>query len=285
MSRHKGLFGGWVLNTVLLGLGALVLAPILWMVSASLRPISETMTTPPSWLPRQLDLSNYARLASQDYPVLQFLQNSAFVSTTATIGILVTSALAGYAFAKLNFPGKNVLFALLLVALMVPIQVMVIPLYVIMQSLGLVDSPAALILPALLGAYAPGLPGAFGIFMMRQFFQGVPDSLLEAARLDGAGSFRVFFQIALPLATPALASLAMIAFVFSWNDYFQPLVFLNTAPNMTLPVGIQALRPAFGQGSSFVLAAVSVAMIPVLAVFIFGQRWIVQGFVRSGLNE
>jgi multiple sugar transport system permease protein len=273
-------------NVVLLALGLLVLAPVWWMVSASLRPVSETMTIPPSWFPRHLDLANsYARLGTQEYPVLTFLRNSLVVSTVSTVGVVFTSTLAGYAFAKMRFRGRNVLFSMLLLALMVPIQVTTIPLYLIMQHLGLIDSLWALMLPALLGAFAPGLPGAFGIFMMRQFFAGTSDSLLESARIDGAGPWRIFFQIAVPLAKPAIASLAMIVAIFSWNDYFQPLIFLNSAAHMTLPVGIQSLRPAFGQGSSLVLASVTLATIPVLVIFIFGQRWIVQGFIRSGLNE
>jgi multiple sugar transport system permease protein len=272
--------------TALLGLGGLImLAPFIWMFSTSLRSAAASVTVPPHWLPTQWDLGNYRRLASQDYPVLHFLQNSVLVSLLDTAGIVITSSLAGYAFAKLQFRFKNVLFGMLLISLMVPIQVTIVPLYVIMGKIGLLDSPWALVLPALLGAFAPGIPGAFGIFMMRQFFRATPDALIEAAAIDGAGPIRIFFRIALPLAKPALASLAVITFILSWNDYFSPLIFLNTTHVMTLPVGIQSLRPPFGQQSSLVMAAVTVALIPVLVVFVAGQRWIVQGFTRSGLNE
>ncbi|WP_329378570.1 carbohydrate ABC transporter permease [Streptomyces sp. NBC_01716] len=273
-------------TTTLLTIGGLVmLAPFLWMFSTSLRSAAASVTVPPQWLPTQWHPDNYTRLASDDYPVLRFLQNSVLVSLLATAGIVITSALAGYAFAKLEFRFRNALFGLLLVSLMIPIQVTIVPLYVIMGKLGLIDSPWALVVPALLGAFAPGIPGAFGIFMMRQFFRSTPDALIEAATIDGAGPIRIFFRIALPLAKPALASLTVITFILSWNDYFSPLIFLNSTDIMTLPVGIQSLRPPFGQQSSLVMAAVTVALIPVLLVFVAGQRWIVQGFTRSGLNE
>jgi multiple sugar transport system permease protein len=276
---------GWSLN---IGLGAaavLMLAPLVWMFSTSVRPVGESVTVPPKWLPTTWDLSNYGRLASDEYPILLFFQNSLFVSVLCTIGIVLTSCLAGFAFAKVSFRFRDQLFALLLVALMIPIQVTVVPLYLIIQQLGLMNSLWALVIPALLGAFAPGIPGAFGIFMMRQFFKNTPDALIEAATLDGASRLQIFWRIALPLARPAIASLGLIVFILSWNDYFSPLVFLNTTDTMTLAVGIQSLRPPFGQGSSLVMAAVTMAVVPVLAIFLLGQRWIVQGFVSSGLKD
>lgn len=276
---------GWVVNLALAAGGVLMLLPFVWMFSTSLRPVTESVSTPPKWLPTVWDWSNYGRLASDEYPVLRFLSNSALVSVLSTVGIVVTASLAGFAFAKLTFRFRDQLFALLLVALMVPVQVTIVPLYLIMQKLGLLNSVWALIVPALVGAFAPGIPGAFGIFLMRQFFKGTPDALLEAARLDGAGPLRTFALIALPLAKPALTSLALIVFIFSWNDYFTPLIFLNSTDAMTLAVGIQSLRPPFGQGSSLVMAAVTLALVPVLLLFLFGQRWIVQGFVNSGLKD
>ncbi len=265
--------------------GVLMMLPFLFMISTSLRPASDSVTVPPQWIPTTFDWTNYATLASQQYPVFSFLQNSLIVSVLCTAGIVFTSCLAGYAFAKFDFRFREPLFALLLVSLMIPVQVMIVPLYWIMQQLGLMNTLWALIVPALVGAFAPGVQGAFGIFMMRQFFRSTPNALLEAAAIDGSGPIRSFFTIALPLAKPAIASLALIVFILSWNDYFNPLVFLNSVDTMTLPVGIQALRPPFGQGSTLVMAAVTVAIIPVLIAFLLGQRWIVQGFVRSGLNE
>jgi multiple sugar transport system permease protein len=285
--------GGWrrmrgrpVTLSVILVLGGIVmLAPFIWMVSAAFSGGASSLTLPPKWLPVHFTLGNFSALNSPSFPVLHFMQNSLVVSVVSTAGMLATSALAGYAFAKFSFRGRNLLFGLFLLSLMVPIQVTIIPLFVIMGRLGLINSLWSLMLPALLGAFAPGLPGAFGVFMMRQFFRGIPDSLLEAAALEGAGRFTVFRRIALPLAKPALASLGVITFILSWNEYFSPLVFLNSTSQMTLPVGIQSLRPPFGQSSNTVLAAVAVSVLPMLIVFLAGQRWIVQGFLRSGLNE
>lgn len=279
------MFGNWSLNIGLTAAAVLMLAPLVWMLSTSVRPVGESVTVPPKWLPTTWDLSNYSRLASDEYPILRFFQNSLFVSVLCTMGIVLTSCLAGFAFAKVRFRFRDQLFAVLLVALMIPIQVTVVPLYLIIQRLGLMNSLWALVIPALLGAFAPGIPGAFGIFMMRQFFKNTPDALIEAATLDGAGRLQIFWRIALPLAKPAIASLGLIVFILSWNDYFSPLVFLNTTDTMTLAVGIQSLRPPFGQGSSLVMAAVSMAVLPVLAIFLLGQRWIVQGFVSSGLKD
>lgn len=280
-----GRVAGWVVNAALVTGSVLMLAPFVWMVSTSVRPVSESITTPPRWLPKTWDFSNYGRLASQEYPILTFLQNSVIVSVVCTLGIVATSCLAGYAFAKLRFRYRDPLFALLLVSLMIPVQVTIVPLYLIIQRMGLMNSVWALIVPALLGAFAPGIPGAFGIFMMRQFFKSTPDALIEAATLDGAGPLQTFWRVVLPLAKPAITSLALIVFIFSWNDYFSPLIFLGTTDSMTLAVGIQSLRPPFGQGSSLVMAAVTVAVVPVLLLFLFGQRWIVQGFVQSGLKD
>ncbi len=285
MTRLRARVGATAANLILVAGGALFLAPFVWMLSTSLRPIGQSLTLPPKWLPTTFDVSNYQALASQDYPILRFMQNSFVISGLSTLGIVATSAMAGFAFAKLTFPYRDILFGLLLVSLMVPIQVTIVPLFVIMQRLGLVNSEWALILPALLGAFAPGLPGAFGIFMMRQFFRGIPDSLIEAATIDGAGKLRIFWTIALPLAKPALASLAIIVFTLSWNEYFTPLIFLSSTNEMTLPLGIQALRPPFGQGSSLVLAAVAVALLPVLIAYLAGHRWIVESFTRSGLKD
>jgi multiple sugar transport system permease protein len=284
-SRHRRHPRTLALDAIVIVGGVAMLAPFIWMISAALSSGTSSLTLPPKWLPTNLTLGNFKALNTPSFPILHFMQNSVVVSLVATAGMLATSSLAGYAFAKLRFRGASLLFGALLLSLMIPIQVTIIPLFVIMQKLGLINSLWSLMLPALTGAFAPGLPGAFGVFMMRQFFRGIPDALIDAARLDGAGRFRTFFRIALPLARPALASLGVITFIQSWNEYFTPLVFLNSTSQMTLPVGIQALRPPFGQSSNTVLAAVAVSCLPLLLVYLFGQRWIVQGFLRSGLNE
>ena len=189
----------------------------------------------------------------------------------------MTCSLAGYAFARLRFPGRDLLFLLLLGSLMVPFQVTIIPIFLLMRDLGLIDNPLAIILP--------GLISAFGVFLMRQFFKQMPQELFDAARVDGAGHVRSFLQIALPLAGPAMATLAIITFNATWNAYFLPLVFLNSWHKMTLPQGIALLTGYMGSGNpSVVMAAVTMAIIPVLVVFIALQRWIIEALTRSGLK-
>jgi multiple sugar transport system permease protein len=262
----------------------LMVAPFTWLVSTSLRPVAETFTLPPRWLPTEFDLTNYTQLFGRNVPLLSLYGNSAFISIVCAAGLTFTSAMAGYGFAKLRFPMKNALFAILLLALMVPVQVTIVPLFILMQNLGLVDTPWSLILPAVTGAFAPGLPAAFGIFMMRQFFARTPDSLLEAARIDGAGPWTTFFRIALPLAKPGIAALFVITLTLTWNDFFLPLVFLNSIEQMVLPVGIIALREPFTSGA-WTLSFVALAILPVLVVFLISQRWIIDSFTRSGLRE
>ncbi len=273
---------------VVLAVGAvLMIAPFLWMFSTSLRPFNDAFTLPPHWLPpapSQWETSNYTSLFEKTVPFYQFMWNSTKISIPITAGMVFTASLSGYAFARLRFRGRNLLFMLFLTSLMVPIQVTVIPLFSLMHKLNLVDSPWALILPGLLGAYAPGLSGAFGVFLMRQFFRTVPPDILDAARIDGAGYWGTFWRVALPLAKPSMASLGIIVFATTWNDYFLPLVFLGSLEKMVLPVGILAIREPFSSGSSTMLAAVAVSIAPVLIIYLIGQRWIVDSFVRAGVK-
>jgi len=261
-----------------------MVAPFAWLVSTMLRPVAETFTLPPRWIPTQFDLSNLQRLLARDVPLLRLYSNSAFTSLVSAGGLTATASMAGYAFAKLRFRGRNVLFAILLLALMIPVQVTIVPLFILMERLGLVDTPWSLTLPALTGAFAPGLPAAFGIFMMRQFFARTPDSLLEAAKIDGAGPWTIFRRIALPMARPGVAALFVITLTLTWNDFFLPLVFLNSIDQMVLPVAIIALREPFTSGA-WTLSFVALAILPVLVVFLVGQRWIIDSFTRSGLRE
>jgi multiple sugar transport system permease protein len=273
---------------VVLGLGALVMvAPFLWMFTTSFRPVSEAFTLPPRWLPGlDSSLESYRRLLSSDVPIGRFFWNSTVLATSVTLGYVATTTIAGYAFARLRFPFKKALFALLLVSLMVPIQTTLVPLFLLMRWLGLVDSQWSIIVPGLTGAFAPGMSGVFGIFLMRQFFLTLPKELFEAARVDNAGHFRTFWSIAVPLAGPQIAALSVIIFTMSWNDYFMPLIFLNSVEQMVLPVGIMSIRDPVGNSSatSEVIAAVSLSILPVLLVFLVAQRWIIDSFVRAGVK-
>ncbi|MBB2680380.1 MULTISPECIES: carbohydrate ABC transporter permease [Rhizobium] len=273
---------------LVLGFGALVMvAPFLWMFTTSFRPVSEAFSLPPRWLPGfNSSLESYRRLLASDVPIGRFFWNSAVLATSVTLGYVATTTIAGYAFARLRFPFKNALFVLLLVSLMVPVQTTLVPLFLLMRWLGLVDSQWSIIVPGLTGAFAPGMSGVFGIFMMRQFFLTLPKELFEAARVDNAGHFRTFWAIAAPLAGPQIAALSVIIFTTTWNDYFMPLVFLNSVDQMVLPVGIMSIRDPVGNSSatSEVIAAVSLSILPVLIVFLIAQRWIVDSFVRAGVK-
>ena len=277
-NRAKRWSAGDVVSFALLTIAAiLVVMPLLWMFSTSLRPTQDSYKLPPSWLPTQFRIENYAAPFESNVPFEALFLNSLKITVLVTAGQLITCSMAGYAFARLRFPGRDPLFLLLLASLMVPGQVTIIPIFLLMRSLGLIDNHFAIILP--------GLISAFGVFLMRQFFKQMPQELFDAARVDGAGHARSFLQIAVPLAGPGLATLGIITFNATWNSYFLPLIFLNSWDKMTLPQGIALLTGYMGSGNpSVVMAAVTMAILPVLLVFILAQRWIIEALTRSGLK-
>ncbi len=255
----------------------LVLMPLLWMFSTSLRPLADSYKLPPQWLPTSWRWENYLAPFESNVPFELFFLNSLKISALTTLGQLITCSMAGYAFARLRFPGREFLFMFLLASLMVPGQVTIIPIYLMMAELKLVNTHASLILPALISV--------FGVFLMRQFFKQMPQELFDAARVDGAGHLRSFLQIALPLAGPGLATLGIITFNATWNGYFAALIFLTSWEKMTLPQGIALLTGYMNSGNpSVVMAAVGLAILPVLIVFLVAQRWIIEALTRSGLK-
>lgn len=265
-----------LLTLVLLGLGAvLFIAPFLWMFTTSMRPAANAYDLPPQWLPTNLNLDNYRAAFESPVPLLRNAVNSLVVAVATTAGVLATSATAGYAFAKLRFPLRNLLFVVLITELMIPLQVTVIPLFAMLRQVGLINNLASLVLPATFSA--------LGVFLMRQFFSSLPDDLLEAARIDGANEWQVFWKVALPLAKPGLAALAVIEFLLSWSDYFAPLIFLTRLDTATLPLSLVTLLGPYKSGNpAVVMAATTLAVLPALMVFIFAQRWIVETLSRSG---
>jgi multiple sugar transport system permease protein len=267
-----------IVSLVLLSLGAILMVmPFLWMFSTSLRPSSESFKLPPAWLPTEFRIENYGAVLNSSVPFLSFAWNSVKVTFAVTVGQIITCSMAAFAFARLRFPGKNILFILLLASLMVPGQVTIIPVFIIMRKLGLINTHLALILP--------GLTSAFGVFLLRQFFLTLPQDLLDAAKIDGAGAWKTYWRIALPLAGPAISALTILTFNATWNSYFFPLIFLNSWENFTLPLGVTALRGFMGSGNpSVVMAAVAMTIAPVLIVFLFAQRWFIQGVTQSGLK-
>jgi multiple sugar transport system permease protein len=266
-----------ILLYVILFIGLLIMvAPFAWMVLGSFKPRGEFLQSVPTWLPANPTSDNYQRLVARlDFP--RFFFNSIVVAVAVTIGNLIFSPMLGYALAKLRFSGRRVLLLLVLSTLMLPASATLIPLFVLMSSLGLVNTYPGLILPF--------LAGAFGVFLTRQFFQGLPDELLEAARIDGAGEFRIFWTIAMPLAAPVLATLGILTFLGSWNGFIYPLV-MAQEPNMyTLPVALATFATGQFQADHGMLMAGSVILVvPVLLVFIVVQRWVTEGIATTGLK-
>ena len=265
-----------VLHLTLLVVSLAFLFPFFWMFSTSLRTPAESFTLPPKWWPGNPQFQNYLRVV-QSVPFGRFFRNSLLVSGLVTIGQLITCSTAAYAFARLRFPGRNILFVILISSLMIPVQVTIIPIFILIRRFGLTDTLQSLILPSLISP--------FGVFLLRQFFLTIPKDLEDAAVIDGANHFFIFTRIILPLSKPALSALAIFTFNYHWNEFFRPLIFLNTYERMTLPLGLSILKGYFGTGSvSVIMAGVTLAVLPVLVAFILAQRNLVEGVTLSGMK-
>ena len=264
------------LGVLLVLLACLWLAPIVWTISTSLRTPAQSFSLPPKWLPTDLAWRNYAQVF-ESVPFAEILLNSVKVSVAIVLGQLVTASLAGYAFARLRFPGKNVLFFLLMASLMVPGQATIIPVFLLVKWFGLSDTLWSLILPAWVSA--------FGVFFMRQAFMQIPQDLVDAAKIDGAGQWHIFSRLFVPLCAGPMAVLAILSFNTFWNELFRPLIFLSSQQNFTLPLGLVTLQGYLGTGSlSVVLAGVVISMLPVLLIFVFAQRYVIEGIARTGVK-
>lgn len=266
----------WILQSALLlvlGIGALaMLLPFVWMVATSLsRNANIAMPRVPTLWPSDPSLFNY-QIASANLPILRYYLNSFIVVGMTTVGYLLFSAIAGYAFAKGRFPGRTVIFIAFLTTLLIPFETRMIPLYTMINDWHLNNTFWALTLPF--------MAGGFGTFLMRQSIVGIPDDLLEAARLDGAGEFRIFWQIVLPLCKPALASLAIINIIWRWNDLLWPLLVSSKREMYTVTQGLAIAGPSSYTGVA--LATAVLAILPVIVAYLFLQRYIIRGFVTSG---
>ena len=272
--RHR--FPGWLSMLLLSICSVLVLAPIVWIVATSLRTPVKSFVLPPEWIPLHPDFGNYQQVFER-IPFLHQILNSFIVTLSVVIGQLVSASLAGYAFACLEFPGKNILFWIVMATMMIPLQATIIPVFVLISKLGLADTLAALILPA--------VPTAFGTFLLRQYFMVISKEFEEAAIIDGANVWQIFFRVYLPLASPGLAVLAVLAFNYHWNEFFRPLVFLISHENFTIPLGVFTLKGYMMTGSiSIVLAGIVLSMIPVIIVYLIGQRYLIEGIMMGGLK-
>lgn len=267
-----------VVRTVLVTLGAAVmLAPIAWMLSTSLKPADAILTLPPRLVPAHPTLEPYRQVV-EAFPMLRVFLNSLAVALATTVGQLVLSSMAGYAFARFRFPGRDTLFFLYLATLMVPFVVTVTPLFIIVRNLGWTNSYAGLIVPPMFSA--------FGTFLMRQFFLDLPRELEEAAVLDGASTLTTFVRVMVPLTGPAFATLGIFSFMASWNNFLWPLLIVSDTRFMTLPLALSTLQGLYpGQTQwNLVMAGTVISVVPMIVVFLLAQRWVIQGITASGLK-
>jgi len=263
-------------NTVLGLMIPIFLAPVIWTVVQSFLSQNSALRIPPVWFTAHPTIANYSSVFSY-IPFLTFLFNSVKITAIVTFGSLVTSTLAAYAFARLRFPGRDVLFFMFLAALMVPNTVTAVPTYVLMHSLHLATSQTAV--------WLPGLINVFGIFLLRQFFRAIPRDLEEAGRVDGLTTLGVLRYVILPLSKPALAALAILIGTATWNDFFWPSIYLTNRSQMTLTVGLVSLQGEYKEGSPLVMfAAVSMTVLPLLILFIFTQRAITQSLAMTSFR-
>jgi multiple sugar transport system permease protein len=268
--------GTILLYAVLLLIALFFVLPLLWMLSTALK-FESAVFTDKGFIPQNLTFDNFARIltTTSDTPVLRWMLNSFVVATAGTLLTVVLTSLSAYAFARIDFPGRGILFALLITTLLLPGVIFLIPQFILVDILGLLNSYPGMILP--------GLAGVFGVFFMRQFFLGIPIELEEAAYVDGANRIRTFVSVVLPLALPAIATLAVISFLAYWNDYLWPLIICQ-GDGCTLPAGLRNFQGSYTAAFGLLMAGATLAAIPVLVIYVFAQRWIVQSVTSSGVK-
>ncbi len=275
--RRKPIPWGTIFTLMILGVGALLMiAPFMWIISAAFGKTTEVFVLPPRWFPQNPNLENFEEVFNQ-VPYHLFMFNSVKLAVIVTIGQLITCSMAAFAFARLQFPGKNILFVILLSSLMIPGQITIVPLFILVRNLGLYNTHLALILP--------GLINPFGVFLLRQYFVTIPTELEDAARVDGANVFTIYWRIILPLSGPVLTTLAILTFVGMWNAYFFPLIMINSPQLQVITVGLTLLRGQYGAGAlGPIAAALTMAIVPVLIVFLLLQKYIIRSVVSTGLK-
>ncbi|MET3896577.1 multiple sugar transport system permease protein [Devosia sp. UYZn731] len=271
------------IKTALYGLMCVLLIPFVfptwWMITSSVKPISDIFAFPPDLWPRRFDFTTYGKVFELQ-PFAQQYWNSAYIAAIVTVGTMAFSSMAGYAFARIKFPGADFLFTIVLLGLLIPSEVTIVPLFQIFLKWGMINTHWPLILVPIFGA-----PSVFATFVMRQFFIALPGELEEAARVDGLGRFKIFWIIALPLAKPALGAVAIFTFLHSWNLYLEPIVFISSKNMFTLPQALTQFTDAYGGAMwNIQMAAATMTALPVLLVFIVAQKQFVEGLAHTGLK-
>jgi len=262
---------------LILIIGAIViLFPIIWAISSSFKSNIEVLKIPVQWIPKEMKWENYST-PFKERPIARYFLNSIVAAGFVTISNLFFSSMAGYGFSKFNIPGKKWLFLFVLSTLMVPIQVIIVPLYLIVNHLGWINSYQGLIVPLMVNG--------FGVFLMRQFIMGIPDEYMDAARIDGSSEIAIFFRIVLPLSRQALAALGIFSFVANWDEFLWPLVVINSDKLSTLPLGIAKFQGTYSSQYNQLLAMSLLATLPLLIVFVFIQRRFIESLSLSGLKQ
>ena len=263
-----------MVHVVLVGLLIVFLGPFFWLVSTSLKTNTMMFKMPPQWIPNPITLEHYEQ-ALVEFPALRYMGNTLIIVVFSTVGTVLSCAMGAYAFSRLKWPDRGLVFSLLLATMMIPGQVTMIPVFILFAKFDWVDTFLPLIVPAFLG-------NAFFIFLLRQFFMTIPEELLEAARLDGAGEWRVFWQIVLPLSKPALVTVMIFTVLRAWNDFMGPLVYLTSEGNRTIALGLAHLMGVQGTEWGLLMAASLLMVLPALALFFVAQRFFIEGIALTG---
>ncbi len=255
---------------------AFFIVPFIWMVSTSLKPITQVFSNPPEWIPKPFQWSSY--LDAMDYiPFFTYLDNTVVITLLSTFGVVLSCPLVAYSFAKLEWKGRNVIFFITIAVMMIPGQVTMIPLFLIFNEIGWVGTNLPLIVPAFFGV-------PFYIFLLRQFFLGLPDTLRDAAKIDGASEFRIYWQIMLPLAKPAVLAVGLFQFMASWTDFIGPLLYLTDETQYTLSLGLQQFQTQMGTEWGLMMAVSTMMTVPIIILFFFLQKTFIKGIKFSGIK-
>lgn len=274
----RSYLGSTVTHALLLGVAALFFLPFLWLIITSLKANDQVFTSPPTWIPDPVQWQNYPdALTSPAFPFLQLMGNTLFYVVTSTIGIVISSSVVAYAFARMSFPGRDTLFAITLATMMLPGIVLLIPTYVLFQRFGWVGSYAPLIIPTYFG-------NAFNIFLLRQFMMTIPWEISDSARVDGAGDFTILLRIMLPLLKPALMVVGVFHFMYAWNDFLGPLIYLDDSASYPLVLGLYSFQRRFTVEWHLMMAASLATTAPLIVLFFLAQRYFVEGITLTGLK-
>ena len=270
--RRLGQAGYYIISILL---AVLALIPFLWMISTSLKSRGALMSIPIEWIPAEPTLDGYAKVFSR-FPFLRTIGNSLLISVAYTLITLISASMAAFAFAKLRFRGSGAILSVYIATMMIPTQVTMIPLFVVMNRLGLIDSYASVILPSM---FKP-----FAVFLLVQQMKTIPNDYIDAARIDGAGLFHIYFRVALPLCIPTLATLAVTTFMESWNDYLWPLLMLTDRNKMTLPIALSTLNGQYSTEYNVLMAGSLISMIPIIIIYIAAQKQFKSGLMAGGIK-